>query len=96
MKKTQTTVYRLPCAGFAEKDGTFVNHAGLAQTFGRAVRPPQETRTELQLAFDLLGRKGLVQAAAIRAELAKAIPAFAALAERKLPEHGIRFELEMA
>jgi formate dehydrogenase major subunit len=27
MKKIQTTVYRLPCAGFAEKDGTFVNSA---------------------------------------------------------------------
>src|SRR5438132_3347249 len=27
MKKTQTTVYRLPCAGFAEKDGNFVNSA---------------------------------------------------------------------
>ena len=27
MKKINTTVYRLPCAGFAEKDGTFVNSA---------------------------------------------------------------------
>jgi len=27
MKKIQTTVYRLPCAGFAEKDGTFTNSA---------------------------------------------------------------------
>ena len=27
MKKIQTTVYQLPCAGFAEKDGTFVNSA---------------------------------------------------------------------
>jgi len=27
MQKIQTTVYRLPCAGFAEKDGTFVNSA---------------------------------------------------------------------
>ena len=26
-KKIQTTVFRLPCAGFAEKDGTFVNSA---------------------------------------------------------------------
>src|SRR5437667_7356353 len=25
MKKIQTTVYRLPCAGFAEKEGTFTN-----------------------------------------------------------------------
>jgi len=27
MKQIQTTVYRLPCAGFAEKDGTFTNSA---------------------------------------------------------------------
>ena len=27
MKSIKTTVYRLPCAGFAEKDGTFVNSA---------------------------------------------------------------------
>jgi formate dehydrogenase major subunit len=27
MKDTQTTVYRLPCAGFAEKDGSFTNSA---------------------------------------------------------------------
>ena len=33
----------LPATSAFEKDGTFVNHAGLAQTFGRAVRPPVET-----------------------------------------------------
>jgi NADH-quinone oxidoreductase subunit G len=83
----------LPATSNFEKDGTFVNHAGLAQTFGRAARPPVEVRTELQLAFDLLGRRGLVQAAAIRAELAKAIPLFADLAAKELPDTGVRFEL---
>jgi NADH-quinone oxidoreductase subunit G len=83
----------LPATSNFEKDGTFVNHAGFAQTFARAVRPPVEVRTELQLAFDLLGRRGLVQAAAVRAELAKAIPLFADLASRELPETGVRFEL---
>jgi len=71
--------YVLPATASFEKEGTFVNHAGLAQTFPRATRPPTELRTELQLAFDLLGRRGLVQAAAVRAELADAIPALAAL-----------------
>jgi NADH-quinone oxidoreductase subunit G len=83
----------LPATSAFEKSGTFVNHAGLAQTFERSVRPPTEVRTELQLAFDLLGRKGLVQAAAIRAELAAAIPAFAHLAAKELPINGLRFEL---
>jgi NADH-quinone oxidoreductase subunit G len=83
----------LPATSAFEKDGTFVNHAGLAQTFVRSVRPPVEARTELQLAFDLLGRRGLVQAGAVRAELAKAMPEFAALAEKELPATGVRFEL---
>jgi NADH-quinone oxidoreductase subunit G len=86
----------LPATSAFEKEGTFVNHAGLAQTFPRGVRPPQEARTELQIAFDLLGRKGLAQAAAIRAELAAAIPAFAGLGEKALPANGVKFELAMA
>ena len=72
-----------------EKDGTFVNHAGLAQTFRRAVRPPVEVRGELQLAFDLLGRRGLVQPAVVRAELAAAVPFFAPLAG-DVPKDGVR------
>lgn len=86
---TASAKYVIPASASFEKDGTFVNHAGLAQTFGRATRPPQETRGELQLAFDLLGRRGLVQAAAIRKELAAAIPAFAALAG-DVPPTGVR------
>jgi NADH-quinone oxidoreductase subunit G len=79
----------LPGTASFEKDGTFVNHAGLAQTFGRATRPPVEARTELQLAFDLLGRRGLVQLAAVRAELAAAVPFFAPLAA-DVPKDGVR------
>jgi NADH-quinone oxidoreductase subunit G len=90
---TAAASFILPATSSFEKDGTFVNHAGLAQTFARSVRPPQEARTELQLAFDLLGRRGLVQPAAVRAELAKAMPEFAALAEA-LPAGSVRFELE--
>jgi NADH-quinone oxidoreductase subunit G len=82
---TASAKYVLPATASFEKDGTFVNHAGLAQTFPRATRPPVEGRTELQLAFDLLGRRGLAQAAAIRAELAAAIPYFAPLAGEMQP-----------
>jgi NADH-quinone oxidoreductase subunit G len=83
----------LPATAVYERDGTFVNHAGLAQTFSRAVRPPVEARTELQVAFDLLGRRGLVQAASIRRELAAAIPAFAGLADEKPAKGGKKLEL---
>ena len=87
---TAAATFVLPATASFEKEGTFVNHAGLAQTFPRAARPPQETRTELQLAFDLLGRKGLVQAGAVRAELAKAVPVFAALAEAAVGGNGVK------
>ena len=88
---TASAKYVLPATASFEKDGTFVNHGGLAQTFPRATRPPVEARTELQLAFDLLGRRGLAQAAAIRAELAAAVPFFAPLAGDVQP-NGVRLE----
>jgi len=40
MKAIQTTVYRLPGAGFAEKDGTFVNSARWLQWKNAALPPP--------------------------------------------------------
>ena len=40
MKAIPTTVYRLPGAGFAEKDGTFVNSARWLQWKGAALPPP--------------------------------------------------------
>ena len=92
-KLTESATFVLPATSAFEKDGTFVNHAGLAQTFPRSVRPPVEARTELQLAFDLLDRRGLVQSPAVRAELARAIPEFTKLAEKNLPATGVRFEL---
>ena len=58
-------------------DGAVIKGAQGNFPFARAFA---EVRTELQVAFDLLGRKGLVQADAVRAELAAAIPGFAALA----------------
>ena len=49
-KLTESTTFLLPGTSAFEKEGTFVNHAGLAQTFARSVRPPVEVRTELQVA----------------------------------------------
>ncbi len=84
--------YVIPAASFAEKDGTFVNHAGLAQAIHRAVRPPQECRTDGQVFLDLQQRRGLVHAPTLRAELAKEVPYFAALANGDLGEYGVRLE----
>ena len=46
IKKIQTTVYRLPCAGFAEKDGTFVNSARWLQWKNAALPPPGQARLD--------------------------------------------------
>jgi formate dehydrogenase major subunit len=46
MKKIPTTVYRLPGAGFAEKDGTFVNSARWLQWKNVALPPPGEAELD--------------------------------------------------
>ncbi len=90
---TASAKYVLPATAAFEKEGTFVNHAFLAQPFARAVKPPVEVRPELQLAFDLLGRRGLVQAAAVRAEAAKAVPLLAPLG-LDVPGNGVRLAVK--
>src|SRR5262249_30604732 len=81
--------YVLPAASFAEKDGTFVNDAQLAQAVRRAVRPPGEVRTDGQVFLDLMERRGLVHAPTLRAELAKEVPYFVALGATELGEFGV-------
>ena len=49
MKKINTTVYRLPGAGFAEKDGTFVNSARWLQWKNVALPPPGEARLDQEI-----------------------------------------------
>ena len=46
MKSIQTTVYRLPCAGFAEKDGSFTNSARWLQWKNAALPPPGDARLD--------------------------------------------------
>jgi formate dehydrogenase major subunit len=49
MKSINTTVYRLPGAGFAEKDGTFVNSARWLQWKYVAVPPPGNAKTDQEI-----------------------------------------------
>jgi NADH-quinone oxidoreductase subunit G len=79
----------LPAASFAEKDGCFVNHANLAQQLHWAVRPGSMGRTDGQIFLNLLDRRGLIQATAIRQELAREVPFFAPLAVGDLGEFGV-------
>jgi NADH-quinone oxidoreductase subunit G len=86
---SQFAHYVLPGATFAEKDGTFVNHAGLAQALHWAVTPSGECRTDGQVFLDLLERRGLVHVPTLRKELAVEVPYFAPLAGGDLGEYGI-------
>ncbi len=83
--------YIVPASAFSEKEGTFVNHAGLAQTFPWAVRPPQNMKTDGQVFLELLERRGLVHAPSIRKEMAGTIPAFAAF-DNDVGEDGVFLE----
>jgi formate dehydrogenase major subunit len=49
MKRIPTTVYRLPGAGFAEKDGTFVNSARWLQWKNAALPPPGDARLDQEI-----------------------------------------------
>jgi formate dehydrogenase major subunit len=49
MKKINTTVYRLPGAGFAEKDGTFVNSARWLQWKHAALPPPGQAKFDQEI-----------------------------------------------
>ncbi len=80
----------LPSATFAEKDGCFVNAANLAQELHWAVKPGTLGRTDGQVFASLLQRRGLIQAGAIRRELAAEVPYFAPLAAGVLGRFGVR------
>ncbi len=56
-KKTiNTTVYRLPCAGFAEKDGSMTNSARWLQWKNVAVPPPGEARLDQDIVAQIFLR----------------------------------------
>lgn len=80
--------YVVPGVSFAEKDGCYVNHAGLLQASEWAIRPAEGARADGQTFSDLLGRRGLYHAAAVSRELAGIVPFFAR-ASTGVPEAGI-------
>jgi len=56
MKNIQTTVYRLPCAGFAEKDGSFTNSARWLQWKNVALPPPADCRLDQDIVAQIFLR----------------------------------------
>ena len=56
MKTINTTVYRLPCAGFAEKDGSMTNSARWLQWKNVAVPPPGQARLDQDIVAQIFLR----------------------------------------
>lgn len=74
---------------WAEKDGTFVNHNGLAQAIHRGLRGPEDSRPDGRILMELLGRSGLFHASTLRQEIGGEIPELAALSIGELGELGV-------
>ncbi len=86
---TQQANYVLAGSAWAEKEGTFVNHNGLAQGIFRGLRGPGEARPDGRILWELNERKGLFRASTVRQEIANEITAFAPLILGDLGEHGV-------
>jgi len=69
----------VPGCSFAERSGTFVNHAGQVQPFEAAIAPVDGCRRDGQFLYTLAGGTGLYNAARVREQMAEAMPAFADL-----------------
>jgi NADH-quinone oxidoreductase subunit G len=90
---SQRAMFVLPGGSFAERDGAFVNHAGLAQEIHRAIRSPGEAKPDGRILWDLAGRQGLFNAPLLRCEIAQKNPAFAPLSVGELGEFGVLLQL---
>ena len=92
-KLTRAATTVLPATTPFEKEGTFVNHTGYVQSFRKAVKAPVQVRGELQVAYDLAGKKGLATVAAVREDVAKVFPQYASPVEIAPPKTNGRLTL---
>jgi NADH-quinone oxidoreductase subunit G len=72
--------YQLPGAAFAEREGSYVNHADRLQSVVWAIRPLAGVRVEASVYWQLLGQSGLYKARRVLDEVAGEIAYFAAAA----------------
>ncbi len=84
----QHATHVLPSGTFVEREGTVVNHGGLAQLIRRAVRGPDGTRPDTRILWELAERSGLPQTEVLRREVAAAIESLAALVQPELRDLG--------
>jgi NADH-quinone oxidoreductase subunit G len=84
----QHATHVLPSGTFVEREGTVINHKGLAQLIRRSVRGPDGTRPDTRILWELAERTGLPQTEILRREVSTAIPSLAALTQPELRELG--------
>lgn len=87
---SQRAKFVLAGGSFAEREGTFVNHAGLAQAIDKAIRSPGEAKPDGRILWDLAERRGLFSAAALRREMAEQVPALKPLFDAEMGEFGVK------
>jgi NADH-quinone oxidoreductase subunit G len=80
----------LAAGSFVEREGTFINHAGLAQSIKRSIRSPEDARPDGRILWELSDRKGLFNSRVLRQEIAIEIPQLAALSGESLEFNGVR------
>src|SRR5262249_18478839 len=69
----------IPSCAWAEREGTFVNHAGLVQPFTAALPPPEGAHRDGQYLYAAVGFAGLYRAAKVREQMSAEIPEMAKL-----------------
>ena len=85
---TEAAEVVLPFCAWAEREGTFMNHAGLIQPFERAVNVPDGARRDGQYLYEIAGFAGLFDAQRIREMMAEQITQFERIHEpQKKPIH---------
>ena len=71
----------LPACAWVEREGSFVNRAGLTQHFERSIDPPDGVRRDGQYLYEIAGYQGLYTGERVRKLMAETIPAFAETGE---------------
>jgi NADH-quinone oxidoreductase subunit G len=87
---SRRATFVLAGGSFAERDGTFVNHASLAQEIHRSIRSPGEAKPDGRILWDLAGRRGLFNLTALRREISETISELRALGVGELGEYGVK------
>ena len=78
----------LPACAWVEREGSFVNAAGLVQPFERAINPPQGARRDGQYLYEIAGFHGLYDAERVRELMNEASLAMAAAYDApEMPAH---------